>query len=219
MSRGNLIRTVWWDTKLSNGKTPAEVVSAVGKDLGFTKNDEKQILTRLLVLKDKKLFSGIGAVSEILICTFLCANMWLLGKDPVSPRKFEKICRKHKFNISYSSLMKWVRVAKNKGDFKSGHTSKKILERYENRIKFKFHLSKKFLDEIKWFISNDRGNVATGSSPFTVVASVIYYHPKMGELTPTQEELAEFFGTTQMSIRNFREKYFEMSCNIGMTKS
>jgi len=212
MPRGKLITTVWWDTKLSNGKTPKEIVNLIGNDLYFTEQNVKQILTRLLSLKDKKFFKkGQSTTAALLICTYLCANEWKIGKEPISPWKFSRICNKHGFRVSYSVLMKGVREAKNAKYFKKGMSAKEIINRYRNRMIYLFHFSDKFLGEIHTIVSqNGIEGVVGGTSPFAISAGIVFYHSKARGLFKTQEEICNFFGVSQVSVRNFHQHYLKL---------
>jgi len=208
MPRGKIKDNFWWDDKTSSGKTSMQIVKAIGKELLFNKNEIEMILTKFASLKeDHKFFKkGIGMEFFLLVCIYLCTSTWLLGKEPLNPRKFIKICKKNRIGYSYSSLTKYVREAKKAGFFRTGPRCEKIIAKYRNRIIYKFSLDVKTLDEIQELEKTERMNTA-GKNPFVVAAGFCYLIIRKKGLLVSQKQLADFFGVSELSVRNFWTPY------------
>ncbi|MDH3312587.1 MAG: hypothetical protein OEM28_05485 [Nitrosopumilus sp.] len=113
--------------------------------------------------------------------------------------------------VSYHALMKTVNEAKKDGLFRAGPRCKEILSKYKNRMIFKFGLSKEFLDDAIELISDEKaGRIIGGGNPFAAAAGVIFYYGKDQGEQILQDDVAKFFEVTNMSVRNFREKYKEI---------
>lgn len=209
MPRKKLRAKLWWDTKLSNGKTPKQIVKLLGKEVLLSEGDVERILTRLLILQDKEFFKkGFNYTTSVLVSTYLCCSCWMLGKEPISPWQFSKNCKKNGFNIPHSTLMRYVREAKKAGFFKSAPSAEKLISRYRRRLGHKFHIDDETLDEIQQSTSN--GNVmreVEGRSPLSVAAGLVYYHIHKKRSLVTQEQLSEFFGVSTVSMRQFLAEY------------
>ncbi|MDH3312588.1 MAG: hypothetical protein OEM28_05490 [Nitrosopumilus sp.] len=96
MPRGKIKGGFWWDDKTPNGKTPMQIVKAIGKEQLLNDNEIEIILTKFASLKeDHKFFKkGLGTDFLVLVCVYLCVSTIPLGKEPLNPRKFIKICKK-----------------------------------------------------------------------------------------------------------------------------
>jgi len=205
MARGKIRTEFWWDTKLSNGKTPKQIVRLLGKDLLLIEKDVEQILTRLLVLQDKKFFkTGVNTTTRILVSMYLCCSSWMLGKDPISPRKFSRNCEKNGFDVSYSLLMKHVRGAKLAGFFGRAPSCEEIIAKYRRRMGFKFKIDDETLNRIHLLAGDpDIKKKTAGRSPLVVAASLTYVCTQKERLDVTQKQLSRFFGITEVGLRKF----------------
>jgi len=205
MARGPWETKLWCDIKLSNGKTPKQIVRTITKELDVLDRNVDEILTRFLSLKDKNFFKkGVPVTNALLASTYLYLSSYMLSKDPLSPWKFMKVCKKKKFNISYSLLMKHVRKAKKAGLFGPGPRSNKLVKRYRRRMGTLFHLDKATLDEISALVDTEgTSRKVGGTSPFAVVAGLTYICTGTRKLYVTQKELCSFFGVSVVTIRNF----------------
>ncbi len=209
MSRGKIRNELWWDTKTSFGKTPKQIVKTLGKEIQFTEHDVKRILTRYLVLQDKKFFKkGVSTLNSILACTYLCSSTWMLGREPISPWKFIKYCKKNRFKISYSVLMKQVRKAKKAGLFTQGPSCAKFINRYRRRLIYKFKMEPEILEEIQVLVDEKSKKMEiAGNSPQVAAAGFTYICTRKNNLPITQEQLCDFFGISEVSLRTFWTKH------------
>ena len=158
-----------------------------------------------MALKDKQFFKvGVGTTTAILVCTYLCANALMFGREPLSPWKFAKICKKNHFDMTKSILMKHVRRAKVARLFPRGPDCPKLIKMYRNRMAYKFHFEDKILDEIQE-LANKEGTTSkiVGKSPFVAAAGLTYVVVKRHNLLVSQNQLANFFGVSELSIRHF----------------
>ncbi len=206
MPRGPIKTNLWWDDKTSSGKTPKQIVKAVGKELLFNENEIEMILIKYASLKeDQKFFKvGVSTTTAILVCTYLCASSWLLGREPVNPWNFAKICKKNHFNITKSVLMKHVRKAKVARLFPRGPDCPTLIKKYRNRMVYKFHFEDEILDEIQELANKEgRTSKVVGKSPFVAAAGLTYVVVKRHNLLVSQKQLANFFGISELSIRHF----------------
>jgi len=95
MARGPWKKTLWWDEKLSDGKSPKQIVSLITKDIGLKEQDVLQILARYLTLKEKKFFKlGVRITDGVIVTTYLFCSHYMLGTEPINPQKFSRICKK-----------------------------------------------------------------------------------------------------------------------------
>jgi len=206
MHRGKIRDHLWWDDKTSIGKTPKQIVKAVGKELLFNENEIEMILIKFASLKeDQKFFKvGVSTTTAILVCTYLCANALMFGREPLSPWKFARICGKHHFDITKSILMKHVRKAKVARLFPRGPDCPKLIKKYRNRMAYKFHFEDKILDEIQER-ANKEGTTSKigGKSPFVAAAGLTYVVARRHNLLVSQNQIANFFGISELSLRNF----------------
>lgn len=212
MARGPWKKTLWWDEKLSNGKSPKQIVRLITKDFGVKEQDIQQILTRYLTLKEKKFFKqkGVRTADGIIVTTYLFCSHYMLGTDPMNPRKFSRICKKNKFKISYGLLTKNVRKAKLARLFPRGPDCPGLIKKYRNRMAYKFHFEGEILDEIQELASKE-GIISkiSGKNPFVAAAGLSYVVVRRHDLLVTQKQLADFFGISDLSIRNFWNPFRE----------
>jgi len=205
MARGPWKKTLWWDEKLSNGKSPKQIVHLITKDFGLNERDVLQILTRYLTLKEKKFFKrGARTADGIIVTTYLCCSYYMLGTDPINPRHFLRICKKNKFKISYGLLTKNVRKAKLARLFPRGPDCPKLIKKYRNRMAYKFHFEDEMLDELQE-LANKEGMISKigGKNPFVAAAGLTYVVVRRHNLLTSQKQLADFFGISDLSVRNF----------------
>ncbi len=215
MARGPWKKTLWWDEKLSDGKSPKQIVRLITKDFGLKEQDVPQILTRYLTLKEKKFFKkGARTIDGIIVTTYLFCSHYMLGTDPINPQKFSRICKKNKFKISYRVLMKHVREAKKAKLFGPGPSSEKIISRFIRSLAYLFKLDQQVQDEIKSVVAkHGTARSVGGTSPFVVVAGFSYLCARRHLLNVTQKQLCDFFGTTEVSLRNFVRDHGDLYTN------
>lgn len=206
MPRGPIKTNLWWDDKTTSGKTPKQIVKAVGKEVLFNENEIETILIKYASLKeDQKFFKvGVSTTTAILVCTYLCANALMFGREPLSPWKFGRMCKKNHFDITKSALMKHVRKAKVAKLFPPGPDCPKLIKTYRNRMAYKFHFEGEMLNELQELANKEgRTNKIGGTSPFTAAAGLTYVVVRRHDLLVSQKQLADFFGISDLSVRNF----------------
>ena len=104
--------------------------------------------------------------------------------------------------------MKNVNDAKKEGFFRAGPSCEKIISKFRNRLAYKFNLDKETLDKIQELEKTERiAKKIAGKNPFVVAAGFCYLTIRKKGLFVTQEQLANFFGISEVSLRNFWAPY------------
>lgn len=198
MSRSRLS---WRDSPLAHGESPRQVLQNLSHDLAISKTEVELILTRVDKLRVKGYLRGWDMLSIILTAAILYVRWPKSKRVPLAFSRFVKMCRRKGYRITKRQIFRCSKLFKNTRLYPVGPTAVEILNGQWKYLKKEFG----FPDEIKTKAVNLLSNrqIIAGRSPQVVIAGSLYLICKIHGFEITQLELAEMFGVTEVSIRNF----------------
>jgi len=200
--------TPWRYTIFHNGKSPYDIVKDIQKSLKLSEGDIQHILTRTGNLIEKTSMKGRSYLRLILSCIYLYVNWKGSNKSPISVSKYISICRKKNYRLSKTALMDNVKFFKKNKIFPVYTNIIDTFNGYWPTIKEYFSLNNTLKQDIINIIINKK--IVSGRSRNVILAGSIYYITKKNNMDITQKQLANFFGVTTVSIRNFTKKINEI---------
>ena len=194
-------RLSWRNSPLVHGESPRQVLQNLSHDLGISKTEVELILTRVDKLRVKGCLRGWDMLGIILTAAILYVRWPKSKRAPLSFSRFVKICRRKGYRITRKQIFRCSKLFKNTRLYPIGPTAIEILNGQWKYLKKKFG----FPDEIRTKAVNLLSNrqIIAGRSPQVVVASSLYLTCRMHGFRITQPELADTFGVTEVSMRNF----------------
>lgn len=202
--RRNRALRSWMDIPLGGGHTPREVLQSIAKPLGITAHDIEFILTRVDKLKTTGVIRGRNYESIILTAAFLYLRWQGSQRRPMSVKKFIEVT-----GISKSRLLMTSRL------FKAANLYPKHLLQPEELLEGTWSSLKQryaFPDTIKTEtlklieVCTERAKrVGRTPTQAPIVAACVYIVCNVAGIWITQEELADIFGVTTVSIRSIRK--------------
>lgn len=188
----------WKDIPIGAGLTPKEILSSIAAEIGITKNDIEFILMRVDKLKSKGLIKGRSFEHVILAAAFLYLRWEGSGRRPVSATRFVDLSED--FGLSTSELFMTCRLFTSAGLYPRQHLRpESLLERSWKSLQDKYSLPETVKSRILALMKDPE---LVGKTSSTVVAGCTYVASLESGNWILQDDLAEFFGITQVSLRN-----------------
>jgi len=188
----------WMDIPIGSGMTPREILQSIGKHLGITDHDIEFILTRVDKLKTAGLIKGRRYEHVILAAAFMYLRWEGSGRRPVSATRFSDLCKD--FGLSRGGLLMLCRLFTATNLYpKERLRPEAFLERTWKSFQEKYSLSDTVKSRILTLMKDP---ILTGRTPSAVVAACAYIACIESGNRIVQDDLSEFFGVTEVSIRN-----------------
>jgi len=212
-------RPPWRDEPLFAGKSPRQILKDISASLCISAAEIELILTRTdkLRMLHPELTKGRDMVTLILASAISWVRWSGSKRKPVPYSRFISFCIKKGYYISHKQILNYIRLYREAGLYEQGPNAVELLERYWGMLAQNYPFDKNEKDEILKILNDKR--FVQGRKPEVAVAAAVYTVGKHKGIWVTQKELAEMFGTTDMTIRlvlrawetipDFRKQYSE----------
>ena len=140
-------------------------------------------------------------LSIILTAAILYVRWPKSKRAPLAFSKFVKICRRKGYHITKKQIFRCSKLFKNTRLYPIGPTAVEILNGQWKSLKNKFGFPGEIRTKALNLLTNRQ--IIAGRSPQVVIAGSLYLTCKMHGFRITQWELANTFGVTEQSMRNF----------------
>jgi transcription initiation factor TFIIIB Brf1 subunit/transcription initiation factor TFIIB len=192
---------------LSIGRSPKEVLEDLSSELHLSGADRESILAFVGRIKNMKVLRGVNLLHLLLASVFLYLRYPATKKAPISIGRFIEACQAKGYMVSRNTILRWARALRSYSfePDKYSISAKDLLERCWSDLQDKYHLSEEVKNDATQILSSS-SNIMAGRSPYVIVPAVIYRVCKKRGLFITQRALAEEFGVTEVSIRNFNKE-------------
>jgi len=168
--------------------------------------DVKYILNRFYYLKQKLRTSqtGISDVKLVLTSVHCYSRTPKYGRKIVGPSKFINICKSLGFDINRRDLWRYKKLYFKHGFYESGSITNAIsyFEAGWYDISKDLSLPETAKNCVLLLLKEIQDLKVYQRSPQTVVAAAIYCLNERTEVHFTQETLADYFGISEVSLRN-----------------
>jgi len=188
----------WMDVPTGTGSSPRQILESVATQIGITKNEIQYILIPVEKLQSKGLIRGRRYDHIVLAAAFLYLRSERSGRRPLSAEQFARICKE--YGLTRPSLLMTIRPFMDAGLFpKESLRPKVLLERLWKSLQDKFALPDTIKSRILELAAEPKIKYHT---PIAVLAGCTYVACVEAALWITQDELASFFGVTEVTLRN-----------------
>jgi len=198
--RRSLCQRSWMDVPDVTGVSPRETLQSIAKAFGFTQHDIEFILVRFDKFRSRGLVKGRRYDHAILAAAFLYLQWEGARKVPVSAAKFVGGCKDPE--LSRSRLLQLSSVFKEANLYPKMHLqSDNLLEKTWRKIQDKYDLPEAVKVRAIALMATPQLK-ERALTPYAVVAACMYIASKEQGYWISQWDLAEFFGVTEVTIRN-----------------
>jgi transcription initiation factor TFIIIB Brf1 subunit/transcription initiation factor TFIIB len=188
----------WMDVPTGTGLSPRQILASVASQIGITKNDIAFILTRVDKLKSKGLVRGRHYEHVILAAAFLYLRWEGSGRRPLSAEQFTGACEQ--FGLTKAALFTTSRPFLDAGLYpRKPLLTATLLDRIWKSLQDKYALPDTVKARILELTKEPKIKYRT---PSAILAGCSYIACIEAGNRITQEELAGFFGVTEVSLRN-----------------
>jgi transcription initiation factor TFIIIB Brf1 subunit/transcription initiation factor TFIIB len=191
----------WMDVRHLQGQSPREILEKVAGPLKLSRKDIEFILVRVEKLKSKGLHRGRSLIHLILAAAYLYVRWEGSGKQPVSPKNFERICHNSGFKLGRRNLLMLSRLFTEAALYPATCLKpQQLLDRMWISLREELHLPEEVKSKADKLIVQFK---FVGRSPEVAVAGCLYAAVvAQGIRSVTQKLLAEMLGVTEVSVRN-----------------
>ena len=188
----------WMDVPIGTGLSSRQILESVASQIGITKNDIEFILIPVEKLKSKGLIKGRRFEHVVLAAAFLYLRSERSGRRPLSAERFAGICKE--YCLTRSVLFTTIRPFMAAGLFpRILIRPQTLLERLWKSLQDKFGLPDAMKDRILELVAEPKIKYKT---PSAVLAACTYVACVEASMWITQVEIADFFGVTEVTLRN-----------------
>jgi len=188
----------WMDVPTGTGLSPRQILESIATKIGITKNDIGLILVRVDKLKSKGLVRGRSYEHVILAAAFLYLRWEGSGRRPLSAEQFASICKE--FGLTKAALLMTSRLFMDAGLYpKKSLPAVALLDRLWRSFQDKYSVPDTVKTRILELVKEPKIKYRT---PNAILAGCTYIACLEAGIGITQDELSQFFGVTEVSIRN-----------------
>jgi Transcription factor TFIIB repeat len=209
------VYTTWWDTPSGDGGlTPKQALEKLGRKAGLSQGDIFVVLSYASDARDQKLLFGWSGVDLAGVTAYRFLQTDPRKRAP-SPPQFSRDCDAVGIRMSSSQLI--TLGSRLNGLFgASTLTADSIIERVWPSLSRAYGLTEEIRRISLSVLADAKAREITAhKSRFVIAASCIYKACQQLRSAPTQKEIADFIGVSEVSVRNFARVIGEGGLSFG----
>jgi hypothetical protein len=183
----------------------SKVIAKFQKPLRLHEGDAKTILCRFAYLKQKLGATGTKGMPDVklLLTSIYCYTRTpAYGRKIMGPYKFVSLCNKFEYSLTHRDLWRYQKLYFQNESYEPITNSTDYFEAAWYDISIELELPETAKGLVLSFLKEVQGLKGPRRAPRTVVGTAIYLVGKKIGRNFLQTELAEYFGISEVSLRN-----------------